>query len=320
MAADGKWVSGLSADTPSDVAARQVLAGRLGVVKHYLPLAAKTPDEDVEYVHQLRVATRRSGAALRIFGALYPRKRLKLAKNVLRTVRRAAGGARDWDVFLEMLDGSDALRASGSEAAVDFLTGYAFGHRAAAQEVLKDVAASHGLLVDELAKEFPGEAKLHEEDTEAPRTFGELAKSTLAVLFAEFAAEIAANPTEPEELHQLRITGKRVRYAMEVFAGCFAPPFRDVLYPAVERVQEILGHVQDGYVATDRLARIKDRVHAVRPHAEKRIDPGLDGLNGEFKARLQVERKAFRQWVRQWTKLTDEHPLNELMAVNSTDG
>ena len=56
----------------------------------------------------------------------------------------------------------------------------------------------------------------------------------LGELYTQFATEVEANTTTADELHQLRITGKRLRYAVEVFAGCYGPPLRETLYPAVE--------------------------------------------------------------------------------------
>ncbi len=313
MAVDGKWVTGLSPTTPAEDAAREVLAARLGMVRHFLPLAGTQAHEDVEYVHQLRVATRRTGAALRVFKPVLSRKRLRMAKETLRAVRQAAGSARDWDVFLEFLSISNALRASGSEPTIDFLTGYALGERAAAQEVLTRVAEQSQPAVDELCETLPESADRAEEG--GPRTFGDLAAGHLTALFDGFAAAIAANPTSPHDLHQLRILGKRVRYAMEVFVDCFAPPFRDILYPAVERVQEVLGTVQDGNVGLARIGAIRIRVTAAKPDTADRIEKGLAGLERELRQSIRSEARVFRQWIRQWKKLTGEHPLTELLRI-----
>src|SRR5438874_12397589 len=97
---DGKWIDGLTPGMPVAEAAKVVLAARFAVVRHFLPLASEKPHEDVEHVHQLRVATRRSAAALRVFADALPRKLLKQTKRTLRRLRRAAGDARDCDVFL----------------------------------------------------------------------------------------------------------------------------------------------------------------------------------------------------------------------------
>src|SRR5579871_6443332 len=99
--AEGKWISNLKPDAALDDAARHVLFVRLQVVKDYLPKAALEADDDSEYVHQLRVGTRRADAALRIFGDCLPKKIYKKARRRLRQLRRAAGATRDWDVFLD---------------------------------------------------------------------------------------------------------------------------------------------------------------------------------------------------------------------------
>src|SRR5262245_24754839 len=102
--AEGKWIPDLKATTPLDDAARRVLTVRLQVVGEYLPKALRESEKDVEHVHQLRVATRRAAAALRIVDCCLPVKVSKNARRRLREVRRAAGKARDWDVFLLELD------------------------------------------------------------------------------------------------------------------------------------------------------------------------------------------------------------------------
>ena len=67
VVAASKWGKGLSPDQPTSEVARTVLDARLKTVWHWLPLAAEKSEEDVEYVHQLRVAgapSRRGPAGL----------------------------------------------------------------------------------------------------------------------------------------------------------------------------------------------------------------------------------------------------------------
>src|SRR5450755_1491967 len=110
MARMDKWIHGVSPDDwTSDVAGR-TLRFRLAAVQHYLPLAGEKPDEDIEYVHELRVATRRTTAALRLYADMLPRRRTARMETRLKQIRRAAGDARDYDVLVQRLsDGrSDA--------------------------------------------------------------------------------------------------------------------------------------------------------------------------------------------------------------------
>jgi hypothetical protein len=62
-----KWIPGIDPEEPVTSAAGRTLEARLAQVSHYAPLAATRSAETTEYVHQLRVATRRAAAALRVF-------------------------------------------------------------------------------------------------------------------------------------------------------------------------------------------------------------------------------------------------------------
>src|SRR5437764_634336 len=76
-------------------------------------------------------------------------------------------------------------------------------------------------------------------------------------------------------LHQVRIAGKRLRYAMEVFAPCFDASFREGLYPRVEEMQEILGRANDSHVAEARLTALRDRLRGSAPREWKRYQPAV---------------------------------------------
>ncbi len=98
--AAGKWIKELNADMPVLEAARLVISIRLQVVRENLGLALTESEKDPEYVHQLRVGTRRTGAALNIFSTCLPKKLLWRARKELKRLRKVVGEARDWDVFI----------------------------------------------------------------------------------------------------------------------------------------------------------------------------------------------------------------------------
>lgn len=304
--AGAKWVEGLGPETPVADAARVVLAARFEVVRHYLPLAAGRADDDPEYVHQLRVGTRRAAAALRAFAGCLPRKPLKAAKAALRGLRRAAGDARDWDVFLLGL-----VKQDDAGPARDFLLGYALGERSAAQARLVQAAADAGPSYAADTTLLPSRARPPKGDI-APRTFGDLADAQLGRPFEEFRAAVAADPEAPHDLHQLRILAKRLRYALELFAGCYGPPLRAEVYPAVERLQEVLGAVQDAAVGAARLEGVWDRVRRVIPAEADRLRPGVGGLVRGHEAAVGEGRAAFRAWRAEWERVAADHPLAAL--------
>lgn len=313
--ADGKWIDGLTPGMPMADAAKTALAARFAVVRQFLPLAVERPQEDPEYVHQLRVGTRRAAAALRVFGTALPRKALRAARQTLRTIRRAAGDARDWDVFLASLPESKAFASAAGKPALDFLLGFAIGERTAAQERLVAASAEAGPQFAEQSEDLPTRAR--EPDDNPPENFGALAAVQLGALFREFTAGVEANPTEAAALHALRISGKRLRYAIEIFADCFPPAMKETIYPAVEGVQELLGGVQDATVGMERLTRIRGTVQAVAPKEWPRLRKGIDALNATLRARIPAGKKAFAAWRKQWLALMQSLKL-EVVATTLT--
>jgi CHAD domain-containing protein len=296
--ADGKWIPDLAPKTPLADAARHVLTVRLDVVRHYLPLALHEADRDCEHVHQLRVATRRAGAALRIFSLCVPPKVYDASRKHLRKLRRAAGAARDWDVFLEMLGTWGPGNGTRQRPGLDLLLGYATAQRELAQEHLRAAAADHPFAFDRSIGETLG--AIRRPPAGRPRRLIDLARPLLADLLAELDEAAARDLNDYQNVHQVRIAGKRLRYAMEVFADCFAERFRTETYPAIEEMQEILGRANDSHVAGLRLGALRQHLQKAQADAWKRSRPGVEQLIKHHREQLPKERKRFLDWWRRW--------------------
>jgi CHAD domain-containing protein len=298
--AEGKWISGLEAETPVAQAARHALSVRLEVVAKRLPLAVHEADADPEHVHQLRVSTRRADAVLRIFRQSLPRKSYKWARQRLRRLRRAAGAARDWDVFLGDLQ-SRTSRTASQKPGLDFLAGFATGRRAAAQEELAEVGTAQIGVFDTFREEVVA-AVCPPDGTGADVTLLSLARPLLARRMACLEQAVAGDLGDYTQLHQVRIAGKRLRYGMEIFAGCFPAAFSEVLYPQVEEMQEILGRANDSHVASEVLLSLREHLRRTRPAWWSRVRAGLEAVLRSHQRRLPQERKRFLRWWDQWQK------------------
>jgi CHAD domain-containing protein len=302
--AEGKWIEGLTATMPVSAAAHKVLSIRLAVVRHYLPLAAERPEDDIEHVHQLRVSTRRAGAALRVFRDVLPNRPRRRVRRLLRRLRRAAGQARDWDVFLLNLPQARALQTAASRPAADFLLGYGLGQRHAAQLLLVQAAEQEGADLNTAADELLEALEQPRDNDDPPlRSF---ALEQFHPLFTDFHQGVLADPAQPAELHQLRISGKRLRYALEIFIPCFPEWFQQQLYPAVEELQELLGTLQDAVVGSERLKDLAAHLRRHFPHYWPRLRPGLDGRIRSLRAQIPALRKAFQKWRSRWLDLAEQ--------------
>jgi CHAD domain-containing protein len=311
--AGGKWISDLTAETPVADAARRALTVRLEVVRDYLPLALQQADEDTEHVHQLRVGTRRARAALDMFSLCLPPKTYKAAKRLLRGLRRAAGEARDWDVFLAGLLAWEGRKGTRERPGLDFLIGQAVALRVAAQAHLEEAAADYPFSFDRFLAETV--AAVHRPAAGGPRVLVDLARPLLSELLGELEEAAAGDLHDYAHLHRVRIVGKRVRYAMEIFAECFDPPFRERYYPAVEEMQEILGNANDSHVAAQRLGALRERLQKTLAEEWKRYRPGIEKLLRHHQERVPHERGRFEEWWRRWEKSGAEAALADLVRV-----
>jgi CHAD domain-containing protein len=308
--AEGKWISDLRPELPLAEAARRVLAARLQVVEEYLPRAAREADDDCEYVHQLRVGTRRADAALRIFARCLPRKTQRKARRRLKKLRRAAGAARDWDVFVADLLERQENAGVEQRGGIAFLLGYALGQRNAAHDELEAVYRRQG----------PDFASFVVRTLDAIRTPDEpvplidLARPMLFERVQELEQAALADMSDYAQLHQVRIAGKHLRYAMELFADCFDAAFRETLYPRVEQLQEILGRANDSHVAAERLTALRQRLQRLCPSAWPSLRPGFEQLLRSHQRRLPQQRRRFLQWWSQWHPSGGEEVMNALLT------
>ena len=312
---DGKWIPDLTATMPLPDAARHVLTARLDLIRHYLPLALHKAYRDKEHVHQLRVATRRANAAVRIYASCLPAKVFEAAKRTLRKVRRAAGAARDWDVFHDMLTVWGKEQSDARRPGLDFLLGYAAGQRDTAQEHLADAVSDYPITFDRFLAETV--AAVQRPNGRSPRRLIDLARPMLTDLLRELDLAAAADLSDYDKLHQVRIAGKRLRYAMEVFVDCFAKPFRDEIYPAVEEMQEILGRANDSHVASRHLETVRDHVRTSRPAEWKRYRACIEALLRHHQQELRRERKRFLAWWTKWRETGVEREFDKLLHAPS---
>lgn len=275
-----KWLPDvLPTDRAADVATR-ALADRLTAVRRHLRRAVERPGEP-EPVHQLRVWARRSDAALALYSDLLPPRHYKWFRRTLRRLRRAAGRARDCDVFAARVAGP-AGRWPPDLA----------GERHKAQRQ-----------ITRLYRRLDGAAKLkrrtrklltrlRDHTAGQSESFAERARSALRPVLADFLAAIPTDQSDESALHQFRIRGKALRYAMELVAPAFPPPLRDVLYPQVATLQEKLGRVND-------LAGARDRLTGRLAQARDPADVTHLGLRlSQAEAELAEAREEFVRW---WT-------------------
>lgn len=202
-------------------------------------------------VHRLRVATRRALAAIEAFADLLPSQRRRWFRKRLRQLRRAAGNARDLDVLTSRLAASRARARL-----VAMLARQRDVSRQPIREVYEELlAADWPCRVNELVLRVDAAVAGSRPDARGRMPFGRYARRRFRPLMARFFDRADEPLQTAAELHGLRIEGKKLRYALEIFAGAFPPGVRETCEQALERLQESLGTFNDHAAAADRFRR-----------------------------------------------------------------
>lgn len=203
--------------------------------------------DDPEYIHQMRVATRRLRAALRLFGPLLPKGFAEPILPALHELMQVLGRARDLDVLLTEI-AEPVLAALPDEprlaALVGIITERGFDVRQQALRLLQSPAYGHRTLTL-LGTLYGLKVGAGETAAGGHRVIG-FAENRLRRLRKKvLALAAAARVDDPPSLHALRIGIKRLRYALEFFAPLAPPKSMRRLLAQLVSLQDSLGQIND---------------------------------------------------------------------------
>lgn len=92
----------LNHDQPLNVCLKKILRTRFSEMVSYE--AGTLIGDDIEFLHSMRVSSRRVQAVMKIFRAAFPKKKFRHEYEQLRTLISALGEVRDLDVFIDKLE------------------------------------------------------------------------------------------------------------------------------------------------------------------------------------------------------------------------
>jgi len=235
--------------------ARRVLAPRLvGVVK-LLRSAALESRRDVEHVHRLRVAARRTLAALKVFAEVLPEKHYRWWRKRVRQIRRAAGEARDHDVLAALL--KEQARSQAGQAWGPLLKEVAAERRKAQEPIVR----LHKKLPQSKLRRHARRLLAGISDRKAS-TLSAAAQEQLRPLVSAVVGEDRERLEDDAALHRLRIRVKQLRYVLEILAGAWSDEAAVTLagvQASVEKLQKLLGDHNDCVSLVKRLEPWRER-------------------------------------------------------------
>lgn len=216
----------------------QMLRRQARALERHLPGAVKGDDRAV---HQARVASRRLRESVPVLSAGLKGGKGNKARRKIRRLTGALGMVRELDVALKVVD-ELASAENVPRAAVDELRAHVLAERQQRREVM--LQRLDEVDVDKLHRRLDSvsEALSAAEESGWRDLLGKRLLKRAKRLQA--AVDQAGRLYAPEQLHQVRIAAKKLRYGLELAADAHVKAAAP-LVRSLKRVQDVLGRIQD---------------------------------------------------------------------------
>jgi CHAD domain-containing protein len=281
--------------------------------------------QDIEYVHRMRVASRRLRSALDLFASALPASKQARWVQQVRGVTRALGAARDTDVQIDRLRkfyaGLDDPRCRpGIRRLVLRLSQRREKMQGKVIQALDELEASG--IFDEMEKRLQpllttqGQVYLY---TPAlfQLAFQQISEKLDGLISYEMFID---NPERVNELHEMRIAAKHLRYALEAFAPLYGEQVKAQI-AAIRKVQEALGDIHDCDVWTTFLPQfIEDERRRTRAYFgnERIMLRLLPGLQSFLQDRSAQRQKLYLKFLEDWHAMQADGLWERLRQVIQT--
>lgn len=304
-----------------DPAAPTGEAGRTALATVFTGFERNLPgvlaDLDADFLKDLRVAVRRSRAALSALRKAWPTAQIEPLQAGLKWIGAVTTPVRDLDVYLQRLPVYQAGLPEALQPALLPLGGLLRTLRAPNQAALERALTSPGFAAlmqrwrEFLTDPAPSKKKF------AARPIADVARERTARIYARFCAEgRAIDAHSPAEaLHALRKTGKALRYMLEFFRTVHPPALIKPAIKQMRRLQSHLGEFNDLSIQYTTLAAHADRLRVCG--APTATLDATAALIDQLHDREQAERQVFAPRWTVFDGAESQAIFNALFAAES---
>ncbi|MEN9244038.1 MAG: CHAD domain-containing protein [Gloeomargarita sp. DG02_5_bins_242] len=232
--------------------------------------AAVSRGDDPESIHQMRVAMRRLRAGMSAFRAVLD---LPRATRKVGMISRVLGQARDTDVMLAHLevDYFPALPPAEQTMLRQFMDDLRQQRQAMQRELVALLtSATYGRVKEAWAKWLAAPRWQPLGDWPVAEALPHLLVIAWAGLALHLGWRVEDGTGDREQLHDLRKAIKRTRYLWE-FAQEQLPTGLMETLTLLRQAQDILGHLQDGFVLESRLGSTCPRLHQLLTQQQAQV-------------------------------------------------
>ena len=273
----------------ADHATATALRAPLSTMRANLP--GTLADIDSEFLHDLRVAVRRTRSLQRQLAPVFPPGPLAHHRTEFRWLQQVTGPVRDLDVHLIELDrfrGTESpTLAADLEPVHDMLdsrrrTEFRRMTRALRSGRTGELIEAWSALLEELPS-LPQADRPAAADPIADVVAGRIRSVYRRMVKMGGAID---DDSPPEALHDLRKKGKELRYLLEFFGGVYPGEVVKPMVRTLKGLQDVLGRFQDQEVQAATLRALREEVGARKggPAALMAMGVLVEGLDREHRA------------------------------------
>ena len=236
----------LRPETPAPVAVANVLAQFAAAIDDNV--AGTIAAIDIEFLHDLRVAVRRTRSILKLAGDVLPANLAERFQPEFKWLGDLTTPVRDLDVYLLELDNMAARLASADPRDLDPFRAFLVRHRSAERRRL--VRGLRSRRFEQVMSDWRTELAQVAADGDGGPAAAALARQRIERAFRKVVrrGKRLAADSPSEHVHELRKRCKELRYLLEVFRPLFADaPYRSLI-KELKALQDVLGDFQDGEV------------------------------------------------------------------------
>ena len=308
----GKVDVKLTPRMPAAAALAAVLTALLDAIE--VNVSGTVRDLDTEFLHDLRVAVRRSRSALKLAGDVLPDGMSARFRPELQWLGDLTTPTRDLDVYLLGYPGMAANLIAATAQELEPFHEHLRRSRATAQvqlaRGLRSARFSRFLKEwrDALAKAATTGSRL----SVARLAAGRIARAHRRVI-RDGTAINATSP--PESLHELRKRCKELRYLLEIFASLYDADQHWRAVRDLKALQDCLGEFQDTHVQHQEIREFAEQM------AEQRAAPTALLAMGEIAAGLVVkQRQARAEFAARFREFASPASQARIRALTGTAG
>lgn len=207
--------------------------------------------KDPEGVHDMRVASRRLRSAISDFMPYVHKRELTDTIKQIKSIADALGEVRDQDVAIPALEKLASEWPSKADKTLEALIDTRKEARKVARQELKDAIVKAKL--KEVRSDFDAAVtgataprQSSRKSSKSSPSYLEMAKAIIQDRLSDLEelSDSFYRPLQIDELHEMRIAAKRLRYAIELFQECLDPSVLKFA-KAASQLQSSLGRVHD---------------------------------------------------------------------------